>query len=47
VTVNITKNIVDNLHYEMSLNDSKRSIKLINKKYADQIEKELKTLMGT
>jgi hypothetical protein len=46
VTVTVTKNIVDNFGYEMHLNESKRSIKLINKKYANQIEDEFTKLMG-
>ena len=45
VTVNTTKNIVDNYTYELNLNESKRNIKLLNSSYVQQIEKEFKKLM--
>jgi hypothetical protein len=45
VTVNITKNIVDNYTYELNLNESKRNIKLLNSSYVQQVEKEFKKLM--
>jgi hypothetical protein len=45
VTVSVTKNIVDNFQHELILNESKRSIKLINNAYSDQLENELRNLM--
>lgn len=47
VTVTVTKRIVDNLHYEMELNESKRTIKLLNKDYASELEFQLKKIMST
>jgi len=46
VTVSVTKQIINNYTYEFNLNESKRNIKLINKNYVEQIEKEAQRLMG-
>ena len=46
VTVSISKNIVDNYHYEFDLNESKRTINLLNSNYVNQIEREFFKLMG-
>jgi hypothetical protein len=45
VTVTTTKKVVYYYDYEMKLNESKRNIKILNKIYADQFEKEFKNLM--
>lgn len=42
----ITKRVVSNYDYENELNDSKRSIKILNVDYVYQIEKEFKNLMS-
>jgi hypothetical protein len=47
VTVSVTKQIIDNYAYEFNLNESRRNIKLINKVYAEQIEREAQRLMGS
>lgn len=41
VKVDITKKAVDCYEYEHDLNESKRQIRIIDKRYADQIENEL------
>jgi hypothetical protein len=41
----ITKKIVTNYEYEYELNESKRKIKILNKEYAAQFEKEFVNLM--
>lgn len=46
VTVSVTKQIINNYTYEFNLNESRRNIKLINKNYVEQIEKEAQRLMG-
>lgn len=46
VTVSISKKIVDNYHYEFDLNESKRTINLLNSNYVNQIEREFFKLMG-
>jgi hypothetical protein len=46
VNITITKRAVTYYQYEYELNESKRSIKLLKKEYAPQIEKEFKTLMN-
>lgn len=46
VTITTTRNVLSIYDYEFSLNESYRSIKLLNSKYVDQIESELKTLMA-
>ena len=43
--VNVTTNIVTNYNYEINLNESKRNIKILNKDYAPQLERELSSLM--
>ncbi len=43
--VSITKTIVTLYDYEEELNESKRQIKLLNKNYAGDIEKQLEVLM--
>lgn len=43
--VNITRNAVTNYNYEINLNESKRNIKILNKDYAPQLERELSSLM--
>jgi len=45
VTVQTTKNIVDNYTYELNLNESKRAIRILNKNYVINIEKEFYNLM--
>jgi hypothetical protein len=45
VSVIVTKKAIDNFEYELNLNESKRTIKLINKIYAGQIESELVKIM--
>ncbi len=45
--VTISKNIKTYFEYEVENNERKRSIKLLKKEYATQIENELKSLMGT
>ena len=45
VTVDVKKQAIDNFQYELHLNESKRSIRLINKSYVSQIEEQFKTLM--
>lgn len=44
VTITTTKNAVSNYDYEFDLNESKRSIKIIDKQNVSQIESELKYL---
>jgi hypothetical protein len=44
-TVMVEKFDISVYEYEFNLNESKRSIKLINEIYADQLEKEFKSLM--
>lgn len=46
VNVSIQKRIVSVYDEEMNLNESKRKIKLLNKKYVGLIEQQLQTLMG-
>ena len=46
VSVTITKNTVSYYQYELNLNESKRSINILNKNYAGQLEKEFKSLMS-
>jgi hypothetical protein len=43
--VSITKTIVTLYDYEEELNESRRQIKLLNKNYAGDIEKQLEVLM--
>lgn len=45
VTVTTTKKAVSYYEYELNLNESKRNIKVLNRIYADQLEKEFKNLM--
>lgn len=47
VTVSVTKRIVSVYEKELNLNESKRKIRLLNKKYINAIEQELITLMET
>ena len=44
-TVSITKKLVTLYQYESDLNESKRTIKLLKKQFATQIEQNLKDLM--
>jgi len=44
VTVEVTKQAVTNYNYELMVNESKRTIKLLNSKYVSQIEKEFASL---
>jgi hypothetical protein len=46
VDVSIQTVAVTNYEYELSLNESKRTIKLLNKLYADQLESEFTKLMS-
>jgi hypothetical protein len=45
VTVSVTKKAVSYYEYELNLNESKRTIKILNKSYLGQFEDELKRLM--
>lgn len=45
VTVDTSKRIVDCFTYELELNESKRSIKLLKQDYINQIQSELETLL--
>lgn len=45
VSVAVTKMAISNFDYELIMNESKRSIKLINKSYVPQLEDEFKKLM--
>jgi len=47
VTETITKNPVSIYDYEISVNEAKRNIQLINKNYASDFEKQLQSLLGT
>ena len=47
VTIVTTKNVVYAYDYENNLNESKRKIRIIDKKYAPQIENELIALLAT
>lgn len=44
-TIITSKKIITNYDYELELNDSKRKIKILNKEYASQLEKEFVNLM--
>jgi hypothetical protein len=46
VTETISKNILSIYDYETQLNESKRNIQIINKKYASDFEKQLVSLLG-
>jgi len=46
VSVEIRKSAVSYYDYELNLNESKRSIKILNKSYADRLENEFQNLMG-
>jgi hypothetical protein len=45
VTVSITKNAVSYYDYEYNLNESKRTIRILNSSYVAQMENEFKRLM--
>lgn len=45
VTVDTSKRAVDMFTYELELNESKRSIKLLKQDYINQIQSELETLL--
>ena len=45
ISVYTTKKEVSNYEYEYELNESKRKIKILNKNYASQLEKEFVNLM--
>ena len=45
VTVSVTKNAVSYYDYELGLNEAKRTISILNRNYADQLETEFKSLM--
>jgi hypothetical protein len=47
VTQNISLEPISIYNYESELNESKRTINLINKIYVNQIESQFKSLMGT
>jgi len=47
ITMLIETKVVTNFDYEYDLNESKRSIQLLNKDYVGQLEKEFTTLMET
>jgi len=46
VTISVTKRPVSIYDYELSLNESKRTINILNKKYVDQLETEFQNLMA-
>jgi len=46
VTVTIAKSTVSYYDYELNLNESKRSIKILNSAYVDQLEKQFTDLMA-
>jgi len=46
VTVTITKKAVTYYDYEVDLNDSKRTIKILNSIYVDEVEKQFKSLLS-
>ena len=47
VTITITKSAVSYYDYELNLNESKRSIKILNSAYIDALEKQFIDLMVT
>jgi hypothetical protein len=46
VTITIEKNTISVFQYENDLNESNRSIRLLNTRYVDEIETEFKNLMA-
>jgi hypothetical protein len=46
VTITTSKNVVSLYDYELNLNESKRSIKILNSAYVNQIETEFTNLMA-
>jgi len=46
VSISIERSTQSYYDYEVSLNESKRSIKLLNKNYVQQVENEFKKLLG-
>ena len=46
VRVDITKRPVSIYDYELAINDSKKTISILNKKYVDQMEMEFQQLMA-
>lgn len=46
VVYTLEKKILSNYEYELELNDKKRSIKLLNRDYASQLEQEFQALMS-
>ena len=46
VTIDTTKKVVSLYDYELNLNESKRSIKILNTNYVNQLETELTDLMA-
>jgi len=46
VKISVTKKPVSYYDYELNLNESKRSIKILNRIYAEQFENELNNLMN-
>ena len=46
VTVTTSKSAISYYDYELDLNESKRSIQLLNSAYVNEIEKEFQTLMA-
>jgi hypothetical protein len=45
IQVNVTRRTVTNYEYEISLNESKRNIKILNSIYADKLEAQFLELM--
>jgi hypothetical protein len=45
ISVNVTRRTVTNYEYEISLNESKRNIKILNSIYADKLEAQFLELM--
>jgi hypothetical protein len=46
VTITITKRAVTYYDYEVDLNDAKRTIKILNSIYVDEVEKQFKSLLS-
>jgi hypothetical protein len=46
VTITIEKSAITYYNYELNLNESKRSIKILNSAYVDQLEKQFTDLMA-
>lgn len=47
IDINVVTKIVTNYEFEIRENDAKRNIKILNRDYANRLEKEFMTLMGS